>query len=248
MLHFFHLIRRKLIEEKNMRKYLLYSLGEILLVMIGILLALQVNTWSQNVNNKKEEAFYYEKLKENLRQDTTNINTSLVQINRVVGTVDQIIEEFETKDSETLEGDIAYALIAVVSFTPETSTWENLKSTGKINIITQQAVIDSLTSYHNIYTNSTKQWIDANKEYARNHLGPYLMSFDDIRLDFSSEESGQYFDVFESQTRSVRDYRNDVFIRNALKFKLTNMTGLEDLLLQDFDRAVRTLELLNRIN
>ncbi len=248
MLHFFHLIRRKLIEEENMRKYLLYSLGEILLVMIGILLALQVNNWSQNVNNKKEEAFYYEKLKENLRQDTTNINTSLVQINRVVGTVDQIIEEFETKDSETLEGDIAYALIAVVSFTPETSTWENLKSTGKINIITQQAVIDSLTSYHNIYTNSTKQWIDANKEYARNHLGPYLMSFDDIRLDFSSEEFGQYFDVFESQSRSVRDYRNDVFIRNALKFKLTNMTGLEDLLLQDFDRAVRTLELLNRIN
>jgi len=48
MLRFFRTIRKKLIEEDNVRKYLLYAIGEILLVVIGILIALQVNNWNEN--------------------------------------------------------------------------------------------------------------------------------------------------------------------------------------------------------
>ncbi len=53
MLRFFRQIRQKLIQQENMRKYIWYALGEILLVMIGILLALQVNNW--NEERKQEE-------------------------------------------------------------------------------------------------------------------------------------------------------------------------------------------------
>lgn len=48
MLKFFRRIRQKLINDSNLKKYLLYAIGEILLVMIGILLALQVNNWNLN--------------------------------------------------------------------------------------------------------------------------------------------------------------------------------------------------------
>lgn len=47
MLKFFRTIRKKLIEQDNVRKYLLYAIGEILLVVIGILIALQVNNWNE---------------------------------------------------------------------------------------------------------------------------------------------------------------------------------------------------------
>ena len=53
MLRFFRQIRQKLIKQQNVRKYIWYALGEILLVMIGILLALQINNW--NEQRKQEE-------------------------------------------------------------------------------------------------------------------------------------------------------------------------------------------------
>lgn len=73
MFRFFRQIRQKLIEQKNMRKYFWYAFGEILLVMVGILLALQVNNWNEQ---RKAESAVIESLVEirnNLQQDLSNI-------------------------------------------------------------------------------------------------------------------------------------------------------------------------------
>jgi len=47
MLRFFRQIRQKLMEQNKVRTYILYAIGEILLVVIGILIALQVNNWNE---------------------------------------------------------------------------------------------------------------------------------------------------------------------------------------------------------
>lgn len=43
MINFFKRIRQKLLDERNLKKYLIYAIGEIILVMVGILLALQMS-------------------------------------------------------------------------------------------------------------------------------------------------------------------------------------------------------------
>ena len=55
MIIFFNKIRKQLLIENNTGRYFKYAIGEIILVMIGILLALQVNTWNNNRELKKEE-------------------------------------------------------------------------------------------------------------------------------------------------------------------------------------------------
>ena len=55
MLRFLRRIRRSLIEEGHLRKYLVYAIGEILLVMIGILLALQVNNWNERSKERERQ-------------------------------------------------------------------------------------------------------------------------------------------------------------------------------------------------
>ena len=61
MLKFFRRIRQTLLSENKFSKYLLYAIGEIILVVVGILIALQINTWNeQQNNNQKEQALLKE--------------------------------------------------------------------------------------------------------------------------------------------------------------------------------------------
>ena len=66
MIKFFRKIRQKLLSENNFGKYLLYALGEILLVVIGILIALQVNNWNESKKISRQEIVLIEKVQTGL--------------------------------------------------------------------------------------------------------------------------------------------------------------------------------------
>ena len=74
MLHFFRRIRKKLLGEGDLSKYVLYAIGEVLLVMIGILLALQVNNWNEFRKDRREEAKIIQNIAADLRIDTAYLS------------------------------------------------------------------------------------------------------------------------------------------------------------------------------
>ena len=67
MIKFFRRIKQKLIKEGNLKRYSLYAIGEILLVVIGILIAMQLNTWNQKRLNEKEENRILQDISEELQ-------------------------------------------------------------------------------------------------------------------------------------------------------------------------------------
>ncbi len=90
MLRFFRNIRQKLLENGNIRKYFWYATGEILLVMIGILLALQVNNWNERrvESNLKADliANYAKDLESNaayIQRRKLNMESDLEVINQI---------------------------------------------------------------------------------------------------------------------------------------------------------------------
>ena len=58
MIKYFRKIRQQLLTQNRFSKYLLYAVGEILLVMVGILLALQVNNWNEDKKLKVKKESY----------------------------------------------------------------------------------------------------------------------------------------------------------------------------------------------
>ena len=64
MIKFFRRIRQRLLSENKFSKYLLYAIGEIVLVVIGILIALQINSWNQYRIERIEEQTILGQLKE----------------------------------------------------------------------------------------------------------------------------------------------------------------------------------------
>jgi hypothetical protein len=79
MLKFFRIIRWKLIDEENLRKYSIYAFGEIILVVIGILLALQINSWSQFKKDRSIERELLSDLKLEMESNLSQLMEKIVK-------------------------------------------------------------------------------------------------------------------------------------------------------------------------
>lgn len=69
MIKFFRNIRKKLLSQNRFSKYLVYAVGEIVLVMVGILLALQVNNWNEERKIKRKEVAILKEIKNSIEGD-----------------------------------------------------------------------------------------------------------------------------------------------------------------------------------
>ena len=104
----FNSIRQRLLKQDRFTRYLVYAIGEIVLVVIGILIALQVNQWNAERKDRGHERLLLEQIRDDLRLDTLDLSYNL-SLHR------QIIEQEEALlafllDEGPVEPDFAMAL------------------------------------------------------------------------------------------------------------------------------------------
>ena len=101
MIKFFRKIRRNLLIGNKTGKYLKYAFGEVVLVMIGILLALQVNNWNEirKENSKEHEILSY--AIENLKSDSLSLVKLIYNTNRIIQVHADLIEFSQGKIQES---------------------------------------------------------------------------------------------------------------------------------------------------
>jgi hypothetical protein len=154
MIKFFRGIRQDLVSESNtslsagrFSKYILYAVGEIILVVIGILIALQINSWNEYSKNRKIEKEYYLRFKAELEENILNadhqIQYSTFQIKNA-----QIVEqalEGEGLYPNTQELYLAIEHLGKTYPTQYTNnTWTEMLSNGNSSIIQNQEFREKL--------------------------------------------------------------------------------------------------------
>ena len=77
MIKFFRKIRYELMETRKTGKYLKYAVGEILLVVIGILIALQINNWNEAKKDLKEQITVLKNIKKDVLADTLDVSFNI---------------------------------------------------------------------------------------------------------------------------------------------------------------------------
>ncbi len=180
MFKFFRNIRHNLLSEGKMTNYFKYAIGEILLVVIGILIALQINTWSQMHKDSKEEFIILEKLHSNIITDSIYLNYQITRIQSLLDTLTLIEMEMKDAHLDRFSVNIYTPLLTVIAMDLETTTWQNLKSTGKLNLIKNTFLMDSLQSYYTQFENVNKNWQEGFQSYNRSILAPKFFEFDDL--------------------------------------------------------------------
>src|SRR6056300_1174115 len=98
MIKFFRKIRQQLAYDNNVSKYTRYAIGEIVLVVIGILIALQVNNWKENISIIKSEKKYMQNLKEDLQNDILLFDNYLTRNRELFKMIDSTITYLSRED------------------------------------------------------------------------------------------------------------------------------------------------------
>ncbi len=94
MLKLFRKIRRKLIDEGKLRRYLIYAFGEILLVVIGILIALQVNNLNENRKTRVDELQILNDLIIEIEDDFASINYNIERHSEAINSCNVLLDIF----------------------------------------------------------------------------------------------------------------------------------------------------------
>ncbi|WP_282134333.1 DUF6090 family protein [Seonamhaeicola maritimus] len=172
MIKFFRNIRQKLLAENRISKYMVYAIGEIVLVVIGILIALQINNWNENRKDRDLEKYYLNQL---LIEFQNNIKES--EFLRIFG-------EFQSKNIQLLLKSLKQPLdsseIEIWFFAVEHSyylphanyhknVWNELKSTGKMEIIENKELINTISKFYSSVDIFDKLYEDEWNSYSIKH-------------------------------------------------------------------------------
>ena len=130
MIPFFRRIRKTLADDNKPIKYLRYAIGEIILVVIGILIALQINNWNENRKNKVFEKEILTQIQENLKNDKLALEEIVTNFSKAVKSSEKILNSQESQKTQDSINIWLGAIIQFDRFQPLTNAYEVLKSNG----------------------------------------------------------------------------------------------------------------------
>lgn len=233
MIKFFRNIRKSLLSENKFNKYLVYAIGEIVLVVIGILIALSINNWNENRKDRNQERFILERLQNDLLSDLDLISYQIEKNNAFIKQylfcIDVLLEERQATRSEFMDN--FRSITTVVFFKQNRTTFDNIVSSGQMELIRNKNLTDAIISYYN--QGEDIGWDSGLINSTRNIYGPYLLGFDHKpawpNTSYRENASQSFTQIDFSKSRikpkSIDQYRDDLVIMNMLRSKIYLMEG-----------------------
>ena len=153
MIKYFRKFRYDLIEKNKTGKYLKYAVGEIILVVVGILIALSINNWQQERQNKKQEYRYINDLVNDFKQDSIHLEELRLEATITATAKDSIFKVINDLDyqMDSLPNYFKLQWVGYKVFSPSTSTIEEMKSSSHLEIISNPLLRKKIVKMYYAY-------------------------------------------------------------------------------------------------
>lgn len=219
MFRFFRTLRRKLLEEDKFRKYMWYAVGEVFLVVIGILIALQVNNWNEERKERQQELSYLTSIKTDLLVDLEDLESIKAHKNLKIDAILELLELSDPQNNTELLNfeNKLYDVLIWQTFTANNNSFIELISSGNLNIISNDEIKNGLLDNDKIVKD-----IDRVVEHMRKDYESYLYD-----PTFTMMESLLYFDY--DGFKNLNSFPEDstvVFSGNELQLYLDQAAAL----------------------
>ena len=238
MIPFFRKIRKKMADDNRPLKYARYAIGEIVLVVIGILIALQINNWNEVKKARAVEINYLENLKADLVLEDKNIEGFSQYHFEKAKSCSYLLN---TTIPKTLEDVVNYTdqyenVFYWSDFVPNNNTFKELLSSGNLSLIKNEAIKNALLEIDNFYPK-----ISGNEYHMRREFEKFLYDRSVVNTEsvVLFDKSGPKYgfpkrltieDIPQSQHQKMIDdvqwLYNDQIFNNGLRLAMMNNGAL----------------------
>lgn len=175
MIKLFNKIRNRAINENKLGKYLKYAIGEIILVMVGILLALQVNTWNNNRELKKEEQKILKSLLNEFNENLKRFDLAYdFHLKRKSGIHYSIFADLNSLSTDSLIS-VLNKVNRNYTFDPLQGIYNSVINSGKIEIISNDTLKSKIARLQDLIRDYQEEE-KGTQEHSRQNLYPYEIS------------------------------------------------------------------------
>ena len=239
MIKFFRKIRYDLMKKNKTGKYLKYAIGEIILVVIGILIALSINNWSENRTSRTKEKLLLKELNTEFKRNKIEFDSARFYHRRALNSAEYIISKFPI-DAKAIDLDSlglhSHFMRWYYTFNPSEGITNALSSSSSYDLIFNEDLRKSLIGWSDVLKDYQEEEIEAFNNY-KNHLKPYEKKhtvfgwngyknfYNDPRLDLSFLETLE----FENYVRDRHFDLNEI---------LSNESGEIDLVLKTINQII----------
>ncbi len=230
-----------MLTENKVTKYLLYAIGEIVLVVIGILIALQINNRNEAQKERAKEISYLRNVKADLLNEVQNNEQFAAYHFKKAETCSTLLTSEAPKSIEELQvyTDRFELVFVWYVFVPNNNTFKELLSSGNLNLIKNDSIKNGLLELDKLYAN-----ISGTEHHMRREYEVYLYDthvknisalefFDMTNPKFGFPDRLGVKDIPESAYgKLIADAQwqhNDQTFRNGLKLAMMNNGVLADM-------------------
>lgn len=240
MIKFFRHMRKNLLSEGKNTKYFKYAIGEIVLVVIGILIALQINNWNQQRLEHGKEQIYLTNIKRDLQLQLQLIDTQLEYEESYIDKTLPILDSYYKHKEIIVDSTFTLYLSMVTerrTFIKTDPTYTDLISSGNIDIIKDIAFKNKLIEYH-----QNLQRIEKINQNNNIYLNDQIYFSEILKLIyFDNGPMPEASELVEISNKILQNEENKLRLINLVNFRKHLAEGSRNLM---HELSAQTLELL----
>ncbi|WP_242083397.1 DUF6090 family protein [Aestuariivivens sediminis] len=221
MIKFFRKIRQRLLSENKFSKYLVYAVGEIILVVIGILIALQIN----NANEQRKENEFELKI---LKEIRSNLQTDLEEILEDIGLMEDINNACSVVKNYILTQDEPNDTLSYYSahlrvtphFSPIVGGYDLLKS-GDVGIIKNDSLRKEISYLYDMLYPYYKTYEEERSRFHILHSEHKLLEYFSMNFDMKQNISyyGLFFEISQEDFTKLKTDTQFLKLLSAISFE-----------------------------
>jgi len=196
--------------EKRYSEYLIYAIGEMVLIVLGILIALGIKGYDQTIKERKFEQHLNSRIHQEYNQNKKLLNQRINSINQSTNSTHELMKlmnkDLSYLNTKTIDSLIYYS-IHYVAYNPLTTTLTEITQTGKIEIISNQKLKDLLYQWSIEFENN-RSTFKIFEKWVEDGVLPYLSKnialknidkFGQLKWKENSEFDSDYDKVFKDR-------------------------------------------------